>query len=62
MVKPRSKGTRVVALAVAAMLISGGAAGLTAGNHQAAATISSAVAILGGLVMLRIAAARPGKS
>jgi hypothetical protein len=58
MVNTRSTGSRVVALAVAVVLIGGGITGLTAGSHLVASTIGSAVAILAGLVFLRIAAKR----
>ncbi|MCR6490489.1 hypothetical protein M8542_47570 [Amycolatopsis sp. OK19-0408] len=56
MVTSRSKGSRVVALAVAVVLIVGGATGLAAGNHPVATTIGSAAAILAGLFFLRVAA------
>jgi hypothetical protein len=53
----RTRGRRLVALVVAATLISGGAAGLSTG-HQVAVTVSSAVSVLAGLIFLRIAARR----
>jgi hypothetical protein len=58
MVKQRSRGQRVVLLAVAAMLIGGGATGLSVGDRPAVAVIGAVVSILAGLVFLRMASKR----
>ena len=58
MVKQRSRGQRVVLLAVGAMLIGGGATGLSVGDRPVAAVIGSAVSILAGLVFVRLASKR----
>jgi hypothetical protein len=54
MSSPRSTGHRVVALAIAATLIAGGAAGLsTQHDHHPLTVLTSGVAIVAGLAFLR---------
>ncbi|WET76297.1 hypothetical protein P3102_19385 [Amycolatopsis sp. QT-25] len=55
MSETRSKSQRVIALAIAVALIIGGIAGVSTAHDVPLATISSAVAILVGLLFLRIA-------
>lgn len=54
----RSVGTRVVALGLAVFLIGGGIATLSTHGALAASKVGAAVAILAGLVFLRMAARR----
>ncbi|MFI5693254.1 hypothetical protein ACIA58_15525 [Kribbella sp. NPDC051586] len=54
----RSTGHRVVALAIAATLIGGGAAGLSTQHGHPLTVISSGIAIVAGLGFLRMARKR----
>lgn len=56
MTQKQSTGRRATALAVAAVLITGGITGLTTAHDHAVTTIGSVVALLAGLLFLRIAA------
>ncbi|WP_414942788.1 hypothetical protein [Amycolatopsis sp. cmx-11-51] len=56
MPESRSKSQRVIVLAIAVVLIIGGITGVSTAHDVPLATISSAVAILVGLLFLRIAA------
>jgi hypothetical protein len=53
--RTRTRGGRVVALAIAVVLIIGGIAGLAATHGPAASKITSAIAIVAGLVFLNMA-------
>jgi ABC-type xylose transport system permease subunit len=54
----RSRARRCVALGIAVTLIIGGIAGLTASHGIAASKITSAIAIIAGLVFLNMARSR----
>lgn len=61
MAKPRSKGARIVALAIAVVLITGGITTL-ASTAILATKIASCVAILAGVVFLGIAYGKRSRS
>ncbi len=53
--KERTKGRRLIALVVAVVLITSGVAGLAVAHGPAASKITSALAIVAGLVFLNMA-------
>ncbi|OLR93787.1 hypothetical protein [Actinokineospora bangkokensis] len=52
----KSKSTRIIALVVGVFLLIGGIAGLVAQDALAASKVGAAIAVLAGLVFLRISA------